>query len=72
MTPEQKAQQLYELFWNHAFDRTKARDAAISCTNEIIKAVDDFDNELYSYEGVRMSQHKDYYENVKSYLKSYK
>lgn len=71
MTPEEKAKQLYKLFWCHALDRIKARDAAISCTREIIKAVDDFDNELYSYEGVRLSNHKVYYENVLHHLKAY-
>lgn len=71
MTPEKKAEQLYEVFWSLAFDRMKARDAAIACTKEIIKAVDDFDNELYSHEGVRLPNRKEYYENVLSHLKSY-
>jgi len=41
-----------------------ARKSAIIAAQEIIKAVDDFDNELYSHEGVRMPSHKEYYENV--------
>lgn len=71
MTPEQKAKQLYVNFWHIALDRVQARDAAISCAKEIIKAVDDFDNELYGHEGVRMRSHKEYYENVLHLLKSY-
>jgi hypothetical protein len=70
MTPEQKAEQLYGTFWRVALDRVQARDAAILCTIEIIKAVDDFDNELYSHEGVRLSHHKGYYENVLFCLKA--
>lgn len=70
MTTEEKAQQLISIFIPYA-DVDKegdakwyARKCAEACAQEIIKAVDDFDNELYECEGVRMKGHKEYYENV--------
>jgi hypothetical protein len=69
MTPEEKGEQLLSLF-DDALPVFTAQTAAIICVNEIIKAVDDFDNELYTHEGVRMQSHKEYYENVLHYIKS--
>ncbi len=70
MTTEEKAFQLYEKFRPSCANNTAAKECAISCVEEIIKAVDDFDNELYEHEGVRMQQHKGYYENVLFYIKN--
>jgi hypothetical protein len=69
MTPEEKGEQLITLFGD-ALPVFTAQTASIVCVKEIIKAVDDFDNELYYHEGVRMPGHKEYYENVLHYLKT--
>lgn len=69
MTPEEKGEELLTLF-DDALPVLTAQIASIICVNEIIKAVDDFDNELYEHEGVRLPGHKEYYENVLCYLKS--
>lgn len=69
MTPEEKGEQLLCRF-DEALPVMTAQAAVIICVEEIIKAVDDFDNELYTHEGVRMAGHKEYYENVLFYIKN--
>ncbi len=75
MTTEEKAEQLIKAFIPYS-DVDKignakyARKCAEMCAREIIKAVDDFDNELYEHEGVRMKSHKEYYEDVLFHIKN--
>lgn len=69
MTPKEKGEQLLTRFAD-ALPVMTAQTAAIICVEEIIKAVDDFDNELYEHEGVRMASHKVYYQNVLFYIKN--
>ena len=70
MSPEEKATWLIREFKIDSESHTRAKKCAIICVEEIIKSVDDFDNELYSHEGVRMPNHKTYYENVLFRLKN--
>lgn len=69
MTPEEKAFQLYEKFRPICASNKAAYECVVECVGQIIMAVRDFDDELYTHEGVRMTSHREYYENVLSFIK---
>lgn len=53
------------------FAQKIAIQVAIVDAENIIKAIRDFDDELYANKGIRMANHREYYENVLHYLKNY-